>query len=127
MENTRDIQALLATAYSDTRALLRVWATRDESAITLNDQVWVPFRDGNIESLQYNNPPVTTPMGFDTSKAILVFGARVDSNNSLATTALFQGITRIYQSPGDIFIFTMHRENGASATVGVTYELAEEI
>ena len=29
-ENTRDIQALLATGYSDQRSLLRVWVTRDE-------------------------------------------------------------------------------------------------
>ena len=70
---------------------------------------------------------MTTPVEFDTSKVHLVFSGRVDQDNSLSTTALFQGVTRIYQSPGDIFIFTLHRENGQGATVGVTYEYATEI
>lgn len=125
-ENTRDIQALLATAYADQRSLLRVWATRDFSAITPNDQVWQPIRLGNIEVLEYNNPPVTTPMTFDTSKAELIFGARVDQDVSLATTALFQGVTRIFQTPSDMFVFTVHRETGGAVNVGVTYEFAEE-
>ena len=126
-ENTRDIQALLVTAYSDQRSMLRVWATRDESAITLNDQEWVPFGDGNLEYIEYNNPPVGSAMEFDQTKASLTFGGRVDQDTSLSTTALFQGVTRIYQSPGDIFIFTMHRENGGNCIVGATYEFAQEI
>ena len=125
--NTRDIIALLATAYSDQRSIFRVWATRDETAITLNDQSWQSFRDGNIEYLQYDNPDVATPITFDTTKAQLIFSSRVDQDQSYATSALFEGRTDIFQTPGDIFIFTMHRENGVGANVGVTYELAEEV
>jgi hypothetical protein len=125
--NTRDMIALLATAYSDQRSVFRVWATRDETAITLNDQAWVPFRDGLIEYVEYDNPNVVTPMTFDTTKAGLIFTARVDQDQSYATSALFEGRTDIFQAAGDYFIFTMHRETGQAANVGVTYEFAEEI
>lgn len=125
--NTRDVLALLATAYGDQRCLFRVWATRDETAITLNDQSWVDFRDAHIEYIEYDNPNVTTPITFDTTKANLVFGSRVDADSSYSTSALFEGRTQIYQTPGDIFIFTMHRETGANANVGLNYEFAEAI
>jgi hypothetical protein len=127
LRNTRDTLALLATGYSDQRSILRVWATRDETAITLNDQTWQPFRDGLIEYLQYDNPNVTTPITFDTTKADLIFSSRVDQDQAYSTSALFEGRTDIFQTPGDIFIFTMHRENGQAANVGVTYEFAEEV
>lgn len=125
--NTRDMVALLATAYGDQRCVFRVWATRDETAITLNDQSWQDFRDGHIEYLEYNNPGVATPMTFDTTKAALIFGSRVDQDQSYSTSALFEGRTDIHQTPGDIFIFTMHRETGAAANVGCNYEFAEAI
>ena len=66
-------------------------------------------------------------MTFDTSKATLIFGSRVNQDTAYSTSALFEGRTDIIQTPGDIFIFTMHRETGASCNVGVTYEFAEEI
>ena len=80
-----------------------------------------------MEYLQYDNPNVTTPMTFDTTKANLIFGARADQDKSYSTSALFEGRTEIYQTPGDIFIFTMHRETGGTCNVGVTYEFAEAI
>lgn len=125
--NTRDMIALLATAYGDQRCVFRVWATRDETAITLNDQLWNSFRDGLIEYIEYDNPNVTTPMTFDTSKADLIFTARVDQDQSYSTSALFEGRSEIFQTPGDYFIFTMHRETGGSCNVGVTYEFGEEV
>lgn len=125
--NTRDFLALVATAYGDQRCVFRVWSTRDQTAITLNDQSWVGFRDGHLEYVQYDNPNVTTPMTFDTTKATLVFGARVDQDQTYETSAQFNGKTSIYQTPGDIFVFTMHRETGGAANVGVTYEFAEEV
>lgn len=125
--NTRDTLALLATAYGDQRNVIRVWATRDFTAITENDQPWVAFGDGHLEYIQYDNPDVANPMTFDTAKAKLIFGSRVDQDQSYATSALFEGRTEIYQTPGDMFIFTMHRETGGAANVGVTYEFAEEI
>lgn len=132
ISNTRDVLALLATAYADQRSVLRVWATRDETAITLNDQVWSDFGDAHIEYIvstlnSDGSPLVGSAITFDTSKAVLIFGARVDQDQSYATSALFEGRTEIHQTPGDIFVFTLHRENGQNVNVGVTYEFAEAI
>lgn len=124
--NTQDTLALLASAYGDQRCVFRVWATRDFTAITENDQVWVDFRVGHLEYIEYNLPPVATPMTFDTTKATLIFSARVDQDQTYATSALFEGRTDIYLTHGDMFIFTMHRETGAAANVGVTFEFSEE-
>lgn len=125
--NTRDVTALLATAYGDQRCVFRVWATRDETAITLNDQSWQDFRDGHIDYIEYDNPNVATPITFDTTKASLIFGSRVNQDQSYSTSALFEGRTEITQTPGDIFIFTMHRETGGSTNVGCNYEFAEAV
>ena len=130
--NTRDTLALLASAYADNKAFLRVWATRDDTAITLNDQVYSDFRDGHLEKVVYDlnadgTALVGTAMTFDTSKADLIFGCRVGQDSTYSTSALFEGRTAVYQTPGDIFIFTMHRENGGALNCGVTFELAEEI
>ena len=132
MVNTRDMISLLATGYADQKSVMRVWATRDETAITLNSQVWDDFGDGHIERIVYGlnldgTALVGTAMAFDTTKAELIFGARIDLDSSYSTSALFEGRTSIYQTPGDIFIFTMHRENGGSENAGITYEFAESI
>jgi len=125
--NTRDVLALLVSAYADNHSIFRVWATRDATAITLNNQSWTDFGDGHLEYVVYDRPDVATPMTFNTAKAQLIFGCRVSANITYATSALFEGRTDVYQTPSDIFIFTMHRENGIGAQVGVTYEFAEEI
>ena len=126
--NTRDVLALLASAYSDQKSMLRIWSTRDITAITLNDQVWKDYGDGHLEYIVYNTPAVTTPMTFDIAKATpAIFGSRVGQDESYGTSALFEGRTDIYMTPNDIFIFTVHRENGGTALVGVTFEFAEEI
>ena len=125
--NTRDTLALLASGYADNKAFLRVWATRDFTAITENDQNWRDFGDGHLEYIVYDVPDVTTPMTFDTTKANLIFGCRVGQDNTYSTSALFEDRTEIYQTPNDMFVFTMHRENGGSLLCGVTYEFAEEI
>ena len=125
--NTRDTLALLASAYSDQKSVFRVWTTRDNTAITLNNQSWSDFGDGHLEYIIYDTPDVATPMTFDTAKAQLIFGCRIDQDSTYSTSALFEGRTDIYQTPSDIFILTVHRENGIGANVGVTYEFAEEI
>lgn len=130
--NTRDVLALLATAYADQRCIFRVWITRDDTAITLNDQVWYDFGDGHIEQVIYSLNPdgsalVGVPMTFDTTKASGQFGCRLDQDQSYSTSALFEGRTEIYLTPGDTLIFTIHRETGAAANVGVTFEFAEAI
>ena len=125
--NTRDTLALLASAYSDQRSMFRVWATRDFTAITENDQTWVDFGDGHLEYMQYDNPNVGSPMTFDTAKAELVFGSRVNIDETYSTSALFEGRTEIYLTPGDMFTFTVHRETGQACNVGVSFEFAEAI
>lgn len=125
--NTRDTLALLASFYADQKALARVWATRDFTAITENDQSWTDFRDGHLEYMVYNVPPVGSPMSFDTAKAQLIFGARAPQDNTYATSALFEGRTDIYVTPGDMLIFTMHRENAGATLAGATFEFSEEI
>ena len=125
--NTRDTLALLASAAADQRAQFRVWATRDFTAITENDQGWKDFGDGHLEYIEQDNPDVINPMTFDTSKASLIFGCRVAQDETYATSALFEGRADIYLTPHDMFIFTMHRENGLAVNAGVTFEFAEEI
>lgn len=130
--NTRDVLSLLASAYTDQKSILTVYQTRDDTAITLNDQVYTDYGDGRLEYVDYDlnadgTPLVGVPISFDTSKANLVFSAQVSPNTTYATSALFEGRTEIYQSPGDYFIFAMHRDNGGAANVGVTYEFAEAI
>jgi len=127
LRNTRDTLALLLSAYADQRAFMRVWITRDFTAITENNQVWRNFGDGHLEYITYDVPDITTPMSFNTAKAKTVFGCRVDAENTYSTSALFEGRTNIWISPGDMFVFTIHRETGLSANVGATFEFAEEI
>lgn len=124
--NTRDTLALLASGYGDQKAILRVWSTRDFTAITDGTQTWTDFGDGHLEYIIYD-PGAGTPMTFDTAKADLIFTCRVGIDETYATSALFEGRTDIYKTPGDMFIFTMHRETGAGMNAGVTYEFAEEI
>ena len=123
--NTRDTLALLATGYSDQRSMLRIWSTRDFTAISENDQVWSDYGDGHLEYIVFD--PTGNEMTFNTTKAELIFSGRVNVDSSYATSALFEGRTEIYQTPGEMFVFTMHRENGLAEKSGVTYEFAEEI
>jgi len=125
--NTRDTLSLMASGFSDQRAFVRIWTTRDFTAITGNDQTWGDFGDGHLEYLEYDNPDVVTPMSFDTGKATLVFGSRVRQDETYTTTALFEGSTYVYITPGDMFIFTIHRENGGACNAGASFEFAEEI
>lgn len=126
-QNTRDTLALLLSAYADQRSFIRVWATRDFTAITDNNQVWKDFGDGYLEYVEHDNPDVATPITFNTSKATLIFGCRVNADETYSTSALFEGRTDIWLTPGDMFIFTMHRENGLAVNCGCTFEFAEEI
>jgi len=75
----------------------------------------------------YDYPDVVTPMTFNITKAQLTFSTRIGLDVGYVTSALFEGKTEIIQTPGDMFIFTIHRENGSIINAGVTYEFAEEI
>ena len=120
-----------AAPYGDQRNFFRVWVTRDETALTLNNQTWTDYGDGHLEFIYYDmngdgSALVGTPMTFDTTKADLQYGQRVDQDQSSPTFAP-QVDGDIHQTPGDIFIFTLHRETGASTNCGVTYEFLEQI
>lgn len=123
--NTRDIQNLVITGYADQKSLLRVWTTRDATAITDGTQLWTPFREGNLEYIEHGE--TGTRPTLDIAKAELQFTARIAQDSSFISSALFEGLTDLFMHPGDILIFTMHRETGLAANVGVTYEFAEAI
>lgn len=124
--NTRDTLALLLSSYSDNKSFIRVWATRDFTSITQNSDVWNDFGDGHLEFIEANNGAGTN-MDFDTTGLVPIFGSRVGQDTTYSTSALFEGRTEIYLTPGDMFVFTMHRENGGAANVGATFEFAEAI
>lgn len=127
LRNTRDTLALLASAYSNQKSLMRFWATRDFTAIIEGTQVWKDFGDGHLEYLVLD-PTETTPMTLDTAKASPpIFGSRIPQDGTYTTSALFEGRTDIWLTPGDMFIFTNHRENGGLSFGGVTFEFAEQI
>lgn len=123
--NTRDIQNLSVAGYADQRCVLRVWVTRDFTAITPGTEVWTPFRDGALEYIERTN--LGTDPTFDTAKATIQFGGRINLDETFVSSAVFDDNTELFLTPGDMLIFTIHRENGNNANVGVTYEFAEEI
>jgi hypothetical protein len=125
--NTRDSLALSASAYGDAKSVFRIWKTRDFTAITENDQSWTDFGDGHLEYIEFDNPNVTTPISFDTAKAEMVFSGRVNIDETLEKSLLFNDNANSYITPGDMFILTMHRENQGTMNAGVTCEFAEEI
>lgn len=124
--NTRDVLNLALNAYADQRAVVRVWITRDGTAITLGTQTYVDYRDGNLEYVEYD-PAAGTPASFDTTKAELQFSVRVNMDETFTSDAVFSKAASLNITPGDYLIFTIHRENGLSANVGITYEFSEEI
>jgi len=124
--NTRDILNLGVTAYSDQRSIVGVWITRDTTAVSLGTQSWTDYRDANIEFVQLD-PGAGTPMTLDTAKAEKQFSSRVDQDVPFPSDAVFNKAAALVLTPGDYLIFTMHRETGGSANVGVTYEFSEEV
>lgn len=125
--NTRDITALLLTAYSDSKGVIKVWYTRDTTAITLNDQSWADYGDGHLEYIWFDEPNVTTPISFDTAKAVETFGARLLPNVTYETDPVFGDKTEIGLYPGDYLIFTIHKDGGGPGNAGVTFEFMEKI
>lgn len=126
--NTRDTLALLASAYGDQRAIFKIWATRDFTAITDGNSTWTDFGDGHLEYAELLTTGGT--MTFDKTKAgnVPIFACRVGIDETYASSALFEDRTDIYLTPGDMFVFTMHKEIPTQALLGgVTFEFAEEI
>lgn len=123
--NTRGIKNLTFTGYADQRSLMRIWTTRDVTAISDGTQLWTPFREGNLEYIEHGE--AGTEPTIDIAKAELQFTARIDQDQSFSSSAVFNDITELLLTPGDIIIFTMHRENGLAVNAGVTYEFAEAI
>ena len=123
--NTRDTLALLASFYADEKSICRIWATRDDTAITEGNSAWVDIGDGHLEGIGRTATGGT--LAFDTAKAELIFTGRVAKENTYSTSALFEGRTSIWLTPGDTFIFTLHRETGAATKGGCTFEFSEAI
>jgi len=121
--NTRDTLIKQQTATSDEKAFIRIWKTRDFTAITENNQAWADYGDGHLEYLIYDTPNVATAMTFDDTKANLLFASRVAKDDNFVSSPKSDA----YLTPGDMFIFTMHRENGGATDMGLTVEFTEEI
>lgn len=124
--NTRDILNLGLTAYADQRCIVKVWITRDPTAISIGTQSWVDYRDANIEYVIRDNGAVT-PVSLDITKAEKQYSSRVNIDVPFPSDAVFDKAASLNVTPGDYLIFTMHRENGQGANVGVTYEFSEEV
>ena len=124
--NTRDTLNLGAYAYSDQRSLLRIWQTRDLTAISEGSQSWVPYRDGHLEFIEFD-PGAGTPATFDPAKASLAYSSRVNIDSTLNINAVFSKAASVILPPGDMLVFTIHRETGGAANVGLTHEFSEEI
>ena len=123
--NTRDTLALLASFYADSKSICRIWATRDFTAIGDGTASWEDIGDGHLEGIQRQT--TSGDITFDTAKAELIFTCRCATDQTYSTSALFEGRTSIHLTPGDMFVFTLHKENGTSGQGGVTFEFAEEI
>jgi len=117
--NTRDIEALTAVFSSDTRCTAEVWATRDDTAITLNGDTFTNYGEGHLEYL------IPTNATFDTAKAVQTYAAKVPANSTVETSAVYPGVSEIIQTPGDILIFSFTSTPNIEASV--TYEFAEAI
>lgn len=123
--NTRDTLALLNSFYADEKCICRIWKTRDFTAITDGNSSWVDIGDGHLEGIELAGTGGT--LAFDKAKAELMFTCRVAKERTYSTSALFEGRTEIYLTPGDMFVFTMHRETGGATKGGTTFEFAEQI
>jgi hypothetical protein len=123
--NTRDTLALLASFYSDEKSICRIWITRDFTAITEGNSSWVDIGDGHLEGIEMAD--IGGTLSFDTTKADLTFTCRVGKERTYSTSALFEGRTEIYLTPGDMLVLSMHRETGDATKGGVTFEFAEAI
>ena len=66
-------------------------------------------------------------MSLDITKAEKQFSSRVNIDEPFPSDAVFSKAATLNITPGDYIVFTMHRENGGTANVGVTYEFSEEV
>lgn len=121
--NTRDVLNLALNAYADQRCVVRVWTTRDSTALTLGTATWSDYRDGNLEFIER----VGTDPVLNTVAADLQFSVRVNQDETIITDAVFSKAASLVVTPGDYLVFTVHRETGGNANAGVTYEFSEEI
>lgn len=124
--NTRDTTMLQAHAFSDQRSIVKVWRTRDSTALSLGTQTWDLYGDGNLEYLNVD-PGAGTPATVDTSKLTLVGTFRVPLDSTLTIDFVKPSVRPLVITAGDYLVFTMHRENGVAANVGMTFEFGEAI
>jgi hypothetical protein len=128
--NTRDTLLMAADAYADQIAVVRIWRTRDLSAINPRSQTWKNFKDGHLQYIEYETDIAIDgrdSMTFDTTKAELIYTSVTNQNTRMHIDLLFNDNSQIYIHPGDLFIFTIHNEIGTSLASGITVGFAEEI
>lgn len=114
--NTIDVLLSRITGYSDNKSVMRVWSTRDLSAIIGGS--WVTMNGGNIEC----NHSVTS---VDIGKLNLWVNRRVNVDSSETITNPNTDGGDVYLTNGDYTVVTIHRENGGTANVGASIEMFE--
>lgn len=120
--NTRDTLIRSVSAYSDQKSIMRLWGTRDFTAITDGTDTWSDYGDGHLEYMV-----VSGTASFDITKANLRLGARVMIDRTESVN-LIDELTKIWLTPGDMFVVTVHRETAnQTANVGATIEFLQEI
>lgn len=125
--NTRDSNLFAVLGYGDQKAVLRLWKTRDFTAITPNGQSWQDFGDGHLEYIEYDNPDVATPMTFDTAKAELKAGTRINIDDSARLDDFNTRGAEFLITPGDMVVITIHRENAGAMNAGGSIIFGEQI
>lgn len=124
--NTRDANLFNVLGYANQKSVLRVWKTRDLTAITEGTQTWTDFGDGFFEYIEYNNPEAVTAMTFDTTKAELVTSARIQIDSTYNLDKFNSGTSEFLITPSDLIIVTIHRENGIAVDAGAVISFGEK-
>jgi len=114
--NTRLVDINSVTFSGDNRAFMRIWVTKDETAL-LNGTIW-----GDVDNDSCLEMDVKTKR-MDINKCKLVYTARVHIDSTLIINKLFEDIN-MSLAPGEIIIVSGNKESATStmkATATVTF------
>jgi len=123
--NTRDVQlARISTGQKD-ESTIRVYATRDPSAINLTAGTWERDFTNSVESIVNDNDDSGKTFTFDNTKAVLLFSTEVELDQPAAFDNPVREKADFYITPGDHIIVT-HQTAGTDI-VNVTIEFGADL
>lgn len=118
-ENTRDVRFLRATLSADEKAFLKIYTTRDETALT--GQIWRNIDNDSVAEYDYD------ATNLDITKCKLLHTRRIQQDFT-ETVESPKGLEEFILTSGDIIILTGNRENSTRDTLMAgTLEFGEEI